>query len=90
MAEIAAVGGPRWFQVYLLADAGARRALVERAVAQGYEALVLTVDLQRLGPARARHAGRLPRSRTASTFPNVAVAARARWTRRPTGSFVER
>ena len=32
MAEVAAVGGPRWFQVYLLADPGARRALVERAV----------------------------------------------------------
>ncbi len=49
MAEVAAVGGPRWFQVYLLADPGARRALVERAVDEGYEALVLTVDLQRLG-----------------------------------------
>jgi len=43
------VGGPRWFQVYLLADLGARRELVERAVASGYEALVLTVDLPRVG-----------------------------------------
>ena len=49
MAEVAALGGPRWYQVYLLADPGARRAMVERAVACGYEALVLTVDLQRLG-----------------------------------------
>jgi isopentenyl diphosphate isomerase/L-lactate dehydrogenase-like FMN-dependent dehydrogenase len=49
MADVAAVGGPRWYQVYLLADAGARRAMVERAVSLGYEALVLTVDLQRLG-----------------------------------------
>lgn len=49
MADVAAVGGPRWYQVYLLADPGARRAMVERAVAEGYEALVLTVDLQRLG-----------------------------------------
>jgi 4-hydroxymandelate oxidase len=47
--EVAAVGGPRWFQVYLLEDLGARRALVERAVAAGYEALVLTVDLPRVG-----------------------------------------
>ncbi|MDP9467873.1 MAG: alpha-hydroxy-acid oxidizing protein [Chloroflexota bacterium] len=49
LAEIAAVGGPRWFQVYLLADPGARRALIERAVANGYEALLLTVDLARIG-----------------------------------------
>jgi 4-hydroxymandelate oxidase len=49
LAEVAAVGGPRWFQVYLLADPGARREHVERAVAAGYEALVLTVDLPRVG-----------------------------------------
>lgn len=49
LGEVAAVGGPRWFQVYLLADPGARRELVERAVAAGYEALVLTVDLPRVG-----------------------------------------
>jgi 4-hydroxymandelate oxidase len=49
LAEVAAVGGPRWFQVYLLADAEARRVQVERAVAAGYEALVLTLDLPRIG-----------------------------------------
>lgn len=49
LEEVAAVRGPRWFQVYLLADPGARRAHVERAVAAGYEALVLTVDLPRIG-----------------------------------------
>jgi 4-hydroxymandelate oxidase len=49
LAEVAAVGGPRWFQVYLLADPGARRAHVERAVHAGYEALVLTLDLPRIG-----------------------------------------
>ncbi len=49
LAEVAQAGGPRWFQVYLLADVGARRALVERAVDAGYEALVLTVDLPRVG-----------------------------------------
>jgi 4-hydroxymandelate oxidase len=49
LAEVAAIGGPRWFQVYLLADPGARRAQVERAVAVGYEALVLTMDLPRIG-----------------------------------------
>src|SRR4029078_6566506 len=41
MAEVAQVGGPRWFQVYLLSDPGDRRALVERVVRGGYEALGL-------------------------------------------------
>jgi 4-hydroxymandelate oxidase len=49
LAEVAAAGGPRWFQVYLLADAEARRVQVERAVGAGYEALVLTLDLPRIG-----------------------------------------
>lgn len=41
--------GPLWFQLYLQADRGLDRALVERAEAAGYEALVLTVDLPVLG-----------------------------------------
>lgn len=49
MAEIAQVAGPRWYQVYLLSDLGARRAMVGRAIDCGFEALVLTADLQRLG-----------------------------------------
>lgn len=49
LADVAAVGGPRWFQVYLPTDEGARRALIERVVANGFEALVMTVDLPRLG-----------------------------------------
>lgn len=40
---------PRWFQLYLQADRGLARALVERAEAAGYGALVLTVDLPVLG-----------------------------------------
>lgn len=74
MAEVAEVGGPRWYQVYLLADPGARRAMVERAVSLGYEALVLTVDLQRLGRReRDIRAGfRIP---AGVGLPNVAAAA---------------
>jgi isopentenyl diphosphate isomerase/L-lactate dehydrogenase-like FMN-dependent dehydrogenase len=49
LVEVAAVGGPRWFQAYLLADPGARRAHLERAIAAGYEAIVLTLDLPRIG-----------------------------------------
>nr|WP_283254208.1 alpha-hydroxy acid oxidase [Ramlibacter paludis] len=36
--------GPLWFQLYWLADRGLLRAVIERARAAGYEALVLTVD----------------------------------------------
>jgi isopentenyl diphosphate isomerase/L-lactate dehydrogenase-like FMN-dependent dehydrogenase len=74
VADIAAVGGPRWFQVYLLADAGARRALVERAVTHGYEALVLTVDLARIGRRERdlRIGFRIPEG---VDIPNVAAAA---------------
>ena len=74
LAEIAAVGGPRWFQIYLLADPGARRALVERAVAHGYEALLLTVDLARIGRRERdlRIGFRIPEG---VDIPNVAIAA---------------
>ena len=36
--------GGRWFQLYVYKDRGVTRALVERAEAAGYAALVLTVD----------------------------------------------
>lgn len=45
----AAPGGPRWFQLYVRRDRGATAELVARAVAAGYRALVLTVDLPVLG-----------------------------------------
>jgi 4-hydroxymandelate oxidase len=40
---------PRWFQLYVFADRGVSRDLVARAVAHGYEALVVTVDLPMFG-----------------------------------------
>jgi 4-hydroxymandelate oxidase len=54
--------GPLWFQLYLQADRGFTQALVQRAEAAGYEALVLTVDAPVQGPRdRERSAGfRLP------------------------------
>lgn len=45
----AAPDGARWFQLYIQADPGRSRALVERAAAAGYSAIVLTVDLPVLG-----------------------------------------
>jgi isopentenyl diphosphate isomerase/L-lactate dehydrogenase-like FMN-dependent dehydrogenase len=89
MADIAAAGGPRWYQVYLLADPGARRDMVERAVGLGYEALVMTVDLQRLGrrerDVRARF--QIP---PGVQLPNIAVAAGVEPDLAPSVPFVDR
>jgi isopentenyl diphosphate isomerase/L-lactate dehydrogenase-like FMN-dependent dehydrogenase len=74
MADVAEAGGPRWYQVYLLADAGARSAMIERAISLGYEALVLTADLQRLGRRErdVRVRFRIPEG---VGLPNIARAA---------------
>jgi 4-hydroxymandelate oxidase len=47
MEEVAAAApdAPRWFQLYAPTDRGACRALVDRAVAAGFGAVVVTVDL---------------------------------------------
>ncbi len=50
LEEVAAASsGPKWFQLYVHKDRGFTRALVERAHAAGYKALVLTVDAPFLG-----------------------------------------
>ncbi|HWK28164.1 MAG TPA: alpha-hydroxy acid oxidase [Solirubrobacter sp.] len=45
----AAAPGRKWFQLYVLRDRGLTAALVDRAEAAGYEALMLTVDVQVAG-----------------------------------------
>jgi 4-hydroxymandelate oxidase len=47
LEEVAAAApeAPRWFQLYAPADRGLGQALVERAVAAGYRAVAVTVDL---------------------------------------------
>jgi isopentenyl diphosphate isomerase/L-lactate dehydrogenase-like FMN-dependent dehydrogenase len=45
----AAPDAPRWFQLYVMRDAGRTRALVEEVAALGYSALVLTADTPYLG-----------------------------------------
>ena len=45
----AAPGAPRWFQLYWSSDRGFVRDIVERAEAAGFRAVVITVDLPRLG-----------------------------------------
>jgi 4-hydroxymandelate oxidase len=47
--EVAAAGGPRWFQLYVHRDRGVSAELVRRAEAAGYSALVVTVDLPLAG-----------------------------------------
>ena len=48
--EVAAVStGPKWFQVYVWRDRALVRDMVERAAAEGYEALLVTVDTAVLG-----------------------------------------
>ena len=43
-AEVAEVGGPRWFQLYVLRDEGVTRDLIAQARDCGFSALVLTID----------------------------------------------
>jgi 4-hydroxymandelate oxidase len=44
-----ATPAPKWFQLYVHKDRGFTRALVERAEAAGYDAIVVTVDTPVLG-----------------------------------------
>ena len=45
----AAANGPRWMQVFVYRDRGFTREFLERAAANGYEALVLTTDNKLVG-----------------------------------------
>ena len=49
LEEVAAVGGGRWFQLYVYRDRELTRDLVARAESAGYTAIVLTVDAPVLG-----------------------------------------
>ena len=75
LEEIArAAQTPLWFQLYVKADRGVARELVQRAEAAGYAALVLTVDAPvggvRNGEQRAQF--RLPPGVTAVNLPGAA------------------
>jgi 4-hydroxymandelate oxidase len=45
LADVAAAGGPRWFQLYVQRDRAVTERILRRAGEHGYEAIVLTVDL---------------------------------------------
>ncbi len=71
----AAPGARRWFQLYLWRDREASAALVERARAAGYEALVLTVDTPVAGPRLrdVRNGFTIPPALTLRTMANAAL-----------------
>ncbi|SFO46713.1 L-lactate dehydrogenase (cytochrome) [Geodermatophilus obscurus] len=74
----AAPGVRRWFQLYLWRDREASAALVERAGAAGYEALVLTVDTPVAGSRLrdVRNGFTIPPALTARTVADAAVHPR--------------
>ncbi|MFL6097386.1 MAG: alpha-hydroxy-acid oxidizing protein [Blastococcus sp.] len=74
----AAPGARRWFQLYLWRDRDASAALVERARAAGYEALVLTVDTPVAGPRLrdVRNGFTIPPALSLRTMANAAVHPR--------------
>lgn len=76
------VPGPSWFQLYLWRDRGIVRDLVQRARTSGYEALVVTVDVPRLGSRERdlRNSFGVPPRLTPQLFADS--LRRPRWTRR--------
>lgn len=71
LEDVAAVARvPLWFQLYVYRDRAVTRALVERAEAVGYKALVLTVDTPILGRREKdiRNHFHLPPHLTAKNF----------------------
>ena len=70
LEDIASAGGSRWFQLYFYRDVGLVRSLVDRAVAAGYTALVVTVDAPFIGHRRSDAANqfRLPEGLTLGNF----------------------
>jgi isopentenyl diphosphate isomerase/L-lactate dehydrogenase-like FMN-dependent dehydrogenase len=68
-AEVAAVGGPRWFQLYVFRDEAITRNLIAQARDEGFTALVLTID----APVRGN---RERDARTAFAIPDdISIAA---------------
>jgi isopentenyl diphosphate isomerase/L-lactate dehydrogenase-like FMN-dependent dehydrogenase len=75
----AAPGAPRWFQLYWSSDRGFVRDVVGRAEAAGFTAVVLTVDLPRLGKRERdlRTGFLVPEELPVPAFLALAEAARA-------------
>lgn len=78
MEEVAAASdGPKWFQLYVHKDRGVAKEMIERAVAAGYDAIVLTADLP-VGGYRERELRTPFRQDKAQAFGNLTVDARGK------------
>jgi len=85
--EMAAVAKrPLWFQIYVQADRGFTKELIDRAVAAGCEAIVVTVDVPVSGPRdRELRAGfKLPRGVERANLASLGTAISAA-SHRPAG-----
>ncbi len=67
---------PRWFQLYVFADRGVSAELVARAAENGYEALVVTVDLPVVG-VRERELRAAVQASAMGEVPNAPAAGAA-------------
>lgn len=82
LEEIAAEAkGPLWFQLYVYRDREVTRDLVRRAESSGYRAVVLTVDMPRLGRRERdiRNHFTLPPNVTIRNLESAGRADAARW-----------
>lgn len=78
MEDVAAASdGPKWFQLYMHKDRGVAKDMIQRAVAAGYRAIVLTVDLP-VGGYRERELRNPFRSDQWQAFPNLPVDTRGK------------
>jgi 4-hydroxymandelate oxidase len=85
----AAASGDLWFQLYVYRDRGVTEGLVRRAEQSGYRALVLTVDMPRMGRRERDLRNRFTLPPDVS-IRNLEVAGRPDAARWPTGSsFLE-
>lgn len=78
-AVAAAADGPKWFQLYVWRDRALSEALLDRAIAAGYDALVLTVDTPVVGVRErdGRNGFSIPPRITARSFGEALL--RPRW-----------
>ena len=77
---------PRWMQVFTFRDRGLTRSFIERSLAAGYDALVLTTDNQALGNRERdiRNGFAIPPRLTARTM--LGMAAKPGWLLRMRGA----
>jgi len=82
LAQVAAAGGPFWFQVYVLRDRGLTRELVAAAARLGARALVLTADTPVPGTKRRCPDLVIPDAMLFANLPDVAASGDPqRWDR---------